>query len=145
MKINDVLDENEALREQAGKLISETFLFPIPCFSSLLCYFWSVYTFVESVALFPNQNPLIPHTLFLLPLCVAFGIRIGLFIYFSVVKGTFPQINISVETLKSGATLSEVGEGPHCVGMVGKEHGFHWPGMSSVITAYCKVKVHFIC
>ena len=37
-----------------------------------------------------------------------------------------------------------MGEGPHCVGMVGKEHGFHWPGMSSVITAYGKVKVHFI-
>lgn len=51
-------------------------------------------------------------------------------------KGTFPQINTSVETLKSRDTLSEVGEEHHCVGMIDKEHGFHWPGVSSLITAY---------
>lgn len=60
MKINDVLDENETLREQAGKLISETFVFPIPCFSNLLCYFWSVYIFVGSVTLFTQSKS--PHS-----------------------------------------------------------------------------------
>lgn len=35
--------------------------------------------------------------------------------------------------------------GPHCVGVADKEHGFPWPGMSSVIiTAHPEVKVHCI-